>query len=128
MDKIQSKLTELTENLTALDVCLKNGMVKYPELILYLQYDIPIEDSSEDYAKMKKVFQNKYRYANRYTTDECSEVLKTILHHVQAFIISIDRDGNQAQTVYKQASDIAEQICVRIDNGELTVSSNFAPY
>ena len=46
MDKIQKKLEELTENLTALDTCIAIGKLEFTDIILYLQYDIPIEKSN----------------------------------------------------------------------------------
>ena len=40
MDKTQLKLVELSENITALEICLNNGLMDFSDLILYLQYDI----------------------------------------------------------------------------------------
>jgi hypothetical protein len=47
MDKIQAKMVELADNLPALEVCLLNGLIEYSDIILFLQYDIPIEESSK---------------------------------------------------------------------------------
>lgn len=114
MDKIQRKLVELIDNITALEVCLSNNLVKYADIILYLQYDLPIEDNSEYYKRLKAIF-NEIKTDKRYDEYERSRSLKIVLRNMQKYIISIDANENQARIVYKEANDIADEICNRLD-------------
>jgi len=123
MDKVQAKMVELTDNLPALEVCLLNGLIEYSDLILFLQYDIPIEESSKEYAKLKECLCERHN-ATRYTTDERCEVLSGILHRLQAFIIRIDKNGSQSRVVYKKANDMAEQICARLNEKRKIIPAN----
>jgi len=123
MDKTQSKLVELTENLTALEVCLSNGRLGYPELILFLQYDIPLEQSCNEYASMKRVFHDLNPSGPYLDSDRYKKVI-TIMRNLQDYIVENDRNGNQIRVVYKQATDIAEQICIRLDNEQVFANIN----
>lgn len=113
MDKIQEKLEELAENLTALDTCIAIGKLEFTDIILYLQYDVPIEKSNIIYSYMKESFQNSEN-SNRYTINERNYGVTSILRQTQSFITRSERDGNMATTVYKDAYDIAGQICDRL--------------
>ena len=129
MDEIQAKMVELTDNLPALEVCLFNGLMEYSDLILFLQYDIPIENNSKEYAKLKECLCDR-RNENRYTTSERCEVLSDILHRLQDYIVKCDRNGSQARVVYKKANDVAEQICTRLNEKRkiIPASTKFAHY
>lgn len=113
MDKIQVKLVELANNLTALEICLSSGRMDYSDLILYLQYDMPLESNNEEYAALKRTFCNLHSKSLTNFSDR-AEALTNILRRLQEFIIEIDKNGSQAQVVYKEANDVAEQICSRL--------------
>lgn len=129
MDEIQAKMVELTDNLPALEVCLLNGLMEYSDIILFLQYDIPIEESNKEYAKLKECLCG-YHNSKRYTTEERCEVLSDILHRLQSYIVNCDRNGSQARVVYKKANDVAEQICARLNEKRkiIPVNTKFAHY
>ena len=115
MDKIQSKLVELVDNLPALDICLQNERLGYPDIVLFLQYDISLESSCAAYGSLKRTF-HSLKYNNQYPTDERNEEVIRIMRRVQEYIVKIDINGSQARTVYKEATDIAEEICNRLQN------------
>ena len=115
MDKIQEKLVELDENLSALEVCLMNGSLGYTELILFLQDDKPLEENSEMYAKMKKIFCEKFNEYDRCPTEERAEAIKVILHRLEGFIALNNSVINQPHEDYGEAVAVAEKICNLID-------------
>lgn len=127
MDKIQEKLVELDENLSALEVCLMNGSLGYTELILFLQDDKPLEENSETYAKMKKIFCEKLNDYNRCPTDERAEAIKVILHRLEEFVTLNDTAVNQPHEDYSRAVAIAEKICDLIDAKKKTTHQT-VPY
>ena len=128
MDKIQSKLVELSDNLTALSICLADESECYSDIILFLQYDVPMESSNEQYKKLKRV-SRECRGLDRETKAERNESLKLILRRLQRFIIKNDRNGSQAMVVYKEAYDMAEAMIHRLNKeSHSPISTKFAPY
>lgn len=127
MDKIREKLVELDENLTAIEVCLLNGSLGYTELILFLQYDEPLEEKSEMYVKMKEVFGDKLDRLNRCSTDERAEALKAILSRLKGFVAANNTSENQPQEDYSKAISIAEKICDLLD-AQKTPTNETVPY
>ena len=115
MDKIQKKMVELIETLPALEICMNMDKIGYPELILYLQYDIPLESDCKVLEKLKVSLCKKDYYDYRYSFDERKEVLEKILNGVEKYVISCEGNGNQAQVIYKEAVDVAKQICKRLN-------------
>ena len=127
MDRIQEKLVELDENLTALEVCLSSGSLSYADLILFLQYDEAIEDHNETFAELKRVYSNP-KNESRCTPGERRAAIKTILRDFQSFVEQSDTNGSQTRRVYKEAIDVAEQICERLDSIKITYFHRNAPY
>lgn len=115
MDKIQKKLVELTENLTALDTCMAIGKLEYTDIILYFQYDIPIEKTNVIYSYMKDAFQGPQN-ASRYSLDERNEILIFLLRQLQWYITYSEQNGNMASKVYKDAYNVADEICKRLED------------
>ena len=139
MDKVQVKMVELIDNLTALEVCLsrstdKSDAERYGALILYLQWDMPIEDNDEEYAKLKKLYQNS-RNSSIADEDSCKS-LQNILRDFQQSIYQNERNGNQLTRVYKDAIETADAICQRLDkhvrirqpHSFRKVTTQFVPY
>ena len=119
MDSIQAKLEELSDNLSALEVCILNGELEYGDVAIYLQYDIPLEESSEIYLKLKRIFDEKYNELNRFADDERREALIVVLNRTQQYIQESDINGSQLQsTVFKGAYDMAEIMKTRLTKKE----------
>jgi uncharacterized protein YicC (UPF0701 family) len=114
MDKTQEKLVELTNNLTALEACIANGSLNHGGLILFLQYDVPLEETCENYAYLKGVIHDLHPQGVEASDDRNKKVV-TILRQLQDFIIKNDRNGSQIQVVYKQTLDQIDQICNRLE-------------
>lgn len=125
MDKIQQKMLYLLKNIHALEVCLSAGEVEMPDLILYLQYDIPIENSNKIFSDMSSYFQTLYGSTHNKNLENY-ETLERILRNTQRYIISIDMNGNQAQEVYSKANNVAEKICILIDEESLRIREESA--
>lgn len=143
MDKIQVKMVELINNLSALEVCLAHNSKRadaerYGALILYLQWDMPLEDNDQEYAKLKRLYRNSRSLNIGYDTEEERyKALKDILLDFQDAVRRNERDGNQLTRVYGDAIKIADEICTRLDKqikrGRVissfsSVSTNFVPY
>ncbi len=127
MDEIQSKLVEFKKNYVAVEVCLDYRMLKYSDIILYLQYDIPMERSNSDYKKLKRVFKS-LQLEQRVSIHEQNDTLKTILQNVQNHIVDIEKDGNEATKVYKKAYDVAGEIIKRLDEQKQSLHPLTVPY
>ena len=125
MDKIQQKMSNLLKNIHALEVCLLTGEVDMTDLILYLQYDIPIENSNKIFSSMSSYFQRLYGSTHNKNLENY-ETLERILRNTQRYIISIDMNGNQAQEVYSKANNVAEKICILIDEESLRIREESA--
>lgn len=110
MDSAQTKLVELSDNLCALEVCLLNGELKYDDVVLYLQYDIPFDEQSEIYTKLKRSFDDGLNYDNRITDVERREALTSILSKTQAHIHDSNVNEGHIDQVFKGAYDMAEEI------------------
>lgn len=102
-------------------------MLKYSDIILYLQYDIPMERSNSDYKKLKRVFKS-LQLEQRVSIHEQNDTLKTILQNVQNHIVDIEKDGNEATKVYKKAYDIAGEIIKRLDKQKQSLHPLTVPY
>jgi hypothetical protein len=120
MDKIQQKMSNLLKNIHALEVCLLTGEVDMSDLILYLQYDIPIENSNKIFSSMSSYFQRLYGSTHNNNLENY-ETLEGILRDARRYIVSIDMNGNQAQEVYSEANNVAEKICILIDEESLRI-------
>ena len=115
MDSIQAKLEELSENLSAIEVCLLSGELEYGDIAIYLQYDVPFEDVSDVYPKLKKTFSDKLDELNRFTDGERREALTGVLSRTQQYIIESDKNNSHLQSiVFKDAYDMAEVMKTRL--------------
>lgn len=119
MDKIQTKMVELKNNLGEISNSIsKNETEGLSNLILFLQFDIPLEESIKNYNRSSQRNQND------------NELLKLVLRQLQRYIIKNDINGSQIQVVYKEAYDIAGQMIKRIDreSHKSITATRFAPY
>lgn len=115
MDKIQTKLVELVYSLPALEICISYKKIGYPDLIMYLQYDVPLEESCELFGKLKQSLCKKDYSDLRYSFEERKASLKTILNGIESCVDKWNTNGSQANMVYGEAIEIAQQICERLD-------------
>ncbi len=125
MDKIHKKMVELIDTLPALEICMSIDKIGYPELIMFLQYDIPLDSNCEMLKKLKVSLCKKDYYDLRYSFDERKVVLKHVLKGVEEYVKKCEKNGNQATVVYKEATDIAKEICKRLDKS--TTCMHFRP-
>lgn len=119
MDRTQAKLEELSDNLSVIEVCLLNDDLEYGDIAIYLQYDVPFEETSEIYAKLKRIFDEKLNELNRFADDERREALTEILSQMQQYIKASDMNGSHLQSiVFKDAYDMAEVMKTRLIKNE----------
>ena len=128
MDKIQEKLVELVNNYSALDICLKNEKLGYPEIILFFQYDVPLEHSCSTYGCLKRTMNLVDKKLGRHQDSSCYESVIEIMDNLKDFVIKSDINDSQARIVYKQATDIAEEISNRLKSRLNTAHHTTAHY
>jgi hypothetical protein len=108
LEKIQEKMTVLLNDLSLIETCLFNKSIDYSEIVVYLQYGVPLDDF-DNFAKMRQSFVNM-QIENRETESEKKEALYNILTSTQDFIKVNDVNGSHVQEVFKEAYDVAEEI------------------
>ena len=116
MDSAQAKMVELSDNLCAIEVCLLSGELKYDDVVIYLQYDIPFDEQSEIYTKLKRSFDNGLNEQNRMTDGERREALTSILTKTQQCINDSNVNNGHIDKVFKGAYDMAEEIKTLLKN------------
>ena len=104
--RIQTKVADLVENLNAIETTMFTGDMSYSDLILYLQYDMPLESINSEYAKFKDIFADLKETQYNDTAERFYALIR-ILKNTQHFIIEMDTNGSRCQVVYKEASDVA---------------------
>jgi hypothetical protein len=119
MDRTQAKLEELSDNLSVIEVCLLNEDLEYGDIAIYLQYDVPLEETSEIYAKLKRIFDEKLNELIRLADGERREALAAILNNTQQYIKASDKNGSHLQSiVFKDAYTMAEVMKTRLIKNE----------
>ncbi len=119
MDRTQAKLEELSDNLSVIEVCLLNEDLEYGDIAIYLQYDVPLEETSGIYAKLKRIFDEKLNELIRLADGERREALAAILNNTQQYIKASDKNGSHLQSiVFKDAYTMAEVMKTRLIKNE----------
>lgn len=106
---MNEKLTQILNNILTIETCLLTRTLSLSDLILYIQYDIPLEESSDFYSKFSK--SNHFK-EQEYIIGNNERIIasRKLLNRIINYIYNIEKDGNKSTVVYKETIDFCKNM------------------